>query len=127
VSFSPKNGSRATATKITVWPMAMIRLMPTRASTTVPGRIGASRSRRRIRFSRQVTSVSAAPNVAPVAIAQPSRPGVMNWIVFSDSSSTCWASSEYLGGWPLSAWFEPSTSELKIVRTVPARTTSAAE
>jgi len=125
--LSPKKGNRATAMKITVWPMAMIRLMPTRASTTVPGRIGASRSRRRIRFSRQVTSVSAAPNVAPVAMAQPSRPGVMNWIVSSDWSSTCSAASENFGGCPLSPWLAPSTSELKIVRTVPARTWSAAE
>jgi hypothetical protein len=39
-------------------------------------------------FCRQVTRVIAAPNAAPEAIAQPSRPGAMYWIAFRDLFST---------------------------------------
>src|SRR6266508_4254842 len=78
--------------KMAVCTSATPMLTPTRAETMAGVRTGESRSRRRIFFCRQVTRVSAAPNVAPVAIAQPSRPGVMYWIVFSDWSST-WATS----------------------------------
>jgi hypothetical protein len=72
---------------------AIAMLTPTRAPTTVPVPTGESRNRRRTFFCRQVTSVSAAPNMAPVATAQPSRPGVRYWMTCSDSSSTCWVSS----------------------------------
>src|SRR6266540_4074533 len=84
--------------KMAVCTSATPMLTPTRAETMAGVRTGESRSRRRIFFCRQVTRVSAAPNVAPVAIAQPSRPGVMYWIVFSDWSSTWATSTENLGG-----------------------------
>ena len=45
--------------------------------------------------------MAAAPKLALIATAQPSNPGVKNWIVDSESSSTRWASNAYFGGWPL--------------------------
>jgi hypothetical protein len=89
VSFRPKYGRVAMARNTASWTMAMARLTPSRAVTTEAVLTGASRSRRSSLFCRQVTSVIAAPNAAPEAIAQPSSPGAMYWMAFSDLSSTC--------------------------------------
>ena len=70
----------------------------TRAATTVRVDTGASGSRRSSLLCRQPCSVAAAPNAALIAIAQPSRPGVTNWIVVRLSSSTASVVSEYVGG-----------------------------
>ncbi len=59
-----------------------------RAATTVQVGIGASRRRRSNPFLRHTTRLVAAPNVAPIAIAHPSSPGVTYWIAVSESSST---------------------------------------
>ena len=111
--------------KMAVWTSAMATLTPD------PGRTTAPRDRRQPQPAQEPllppgTSVSAAPNIAPVAIAQPSRPGVMYWIVFSDSSSTCSASSENVGGCPVAARLA-ADERVEDARTVPASTWSAAE
>ncbi len=110
-----------------VWARATPTLTPTRAPTTAAVGTGESRSRRRICFCRQVTRVSAAPNVAPVATAQPSSPGVTNWMAFSDRSSTCRACSWNRGGVPVAARLAWSTRAPSTCCTSPARTGSAAE
>ncbi len=53
--------------------------------------------------------MAAAPKAALIATAQPSRPGVTNWIVDSESSSTRSVSSAKRGGWPERATLVPST------------------
>jgi hypothetical protein len=57
-----------------------------RAVTTDHVLTGDKRSLRSSLSLRQPTSVIAAPNAAPDAIAQPSRPGARYWIGFSDLS-----------------------------------------
>ena len=81
------------ARNTTSWTSATATLTPIRAVTTEPVLTGDSRSLRSSLFCRQLTSVIAAPNAAPEAIAQPSRPGARYWIGFSESSSTCCAVS----------------------------------
>ena len=93
VSFSPKYGVVAMARNTTSWTSAMATLTPIRAVITEPVLTGESRSLRSSLSFRQLTSVIAAPNVAPEAIAQPSRPGARYWIGFSEASSTCRAAS----------------------------------
>ena len=59
---------------------------------------GASCSRRSSLVCRQPCSVAAAPKLALIATAQPSSPGVTNWIVVSESSSTRSVSRVNRGG-----------------------------
>ena len=62
---------------------------------------GASRSRRSSLVLPPARAASPRRRtLALIAIAQPSRPGVTNWMVSSDSSSTRSASREYFGGCP---------------------------
>src|SRR5215469_11331899 len=89
VSLRPKYGVVATSRNTANWTSATSRLTPTLANTTEPMLTGASRSRRSSLLCRQLTSVMAAPKVAPDAMAQPSSPGVRYWIGLSEASSTC--------------------------------------
>ena len=115
VSCSPKNAFPMPM-KIAACIKAMARLTATRAMTTDDVRMGASRSRRSRPFLRHATRLAAAPNVAPVAMAQPSRPGVKYWIADNESSSTCWVSTSNFGGCPVTemlaactiAWNDPA-------------------
>jgi hypothetical protein len=66
---------------------AIATVTPILAATTERVEIGAGRSRRSSLVRRHPTRVAAAPNVALVAIAQPSSPGVTNWMVFSEDSA----------------------------------------
>ena len=81
----------------------------------VPVETGESWSRRSSLLSRQPWSVAAAPKAALIATAQPSSPGVTNWIVFRESSSTRSVSSVYVGGLPDAATLAASTK----ARSVP--------
>src|SRR6266487_519887 len=120
VSFSPKYGVVAMARNPASWTMAITRLTPILAPTTDAVLAGASRSRRSSLFSRQFTSVIAAPKVAPDAMAQPSRPGARYWIAFSDLSSTCCAASRKAAGRPVARWLACCTIDEKTVFTTPA-------
>ena len=97
VSVSP-NAAAPSPMKIASWTSAIPTVTETRAPTTVRVETGASWSRRISLDCRQPWSVAAAPKAALIAIAQPSRPGVTNWMVLSESSSTRSVSSEYVGG-----------------------------
>src|SRR5262245_18651072 len=123
VSFNP-NAATARPRKIAIWSSAIARLTNTRANTIDRVETGASRNRRNSFVLRHCTSVSAAPNVALVATAQPSRPGVTYWIDLSESSSTWRASSVYTGGLPLAATLAASTNAPSVPRTVAALTWS---
>src|SRR4051812_29037303 len=87
---------------------------PIRADTTALVETGDSLIRRNSFVVRQPTKVAAAPKVALVAIAHPSRPGVMNWIVCSDSSSTRCPWYEYVGGLPEAATFEAWMNDINV-------------
>ena len=89
VSFRPNGGVTAMPIISTACPIAVTMLTPTRAATTVHTGAGDSRTRRSSCFLRQLTIVSAAPNVADVATPHESMPPAMNWMGCSDSSSTC--------------------------------------
>ena len=127
VSFSPKYGVVAMARNTASWTSASTTLMPSRASTTEPVLTGASRSRRSSLFCRQVTSVIAAPNAPPEAMAQPSRPGARYWIGLSDLSSTCWVLSPNPPDLPAAAWSACCTIEVNTACTMPAVVWSAME
>ena len=86
--------------KIAICTSAIATVTATRAPTTVRVETGASWSRRSSLLWRQPWSVAAAPKLALIATAQPSRPGVTNWIGVSESSSTRSVSSVYVGGVP---------------------------
>ena len=73
---------------------------------------------------RQPLSVAAAPNDALIAIAQPSSPGVTNWMVLRESSSTRSVVSVYVSGAPLSATLVPSTNARSVPWTMAAVTCS---
>ncbi len=105
----------------------MASAIPILAATIEPVPMGARRSRRSSLFCRQLTSVIAAPKVAPEASAQPSRPGVKYWIGFSDLSSTWLAERVNLGGWPEAAWLAACTTEASTELTSPALVWSAIE
>ena len=72
----------------------------TRALTMVRVGAGESWSRRSSLLCRQPCSVAAAPKAALIATAQPSSPGVTNWITFSEESSTRSARKSNSGGLP---------------------------
>ena len=97
VSRSP-NAAAPRPRKIAIWVSAIATVTVTRAPTTVRVETGASWSRRSSLLCRQPCRVAAAPKLALIAIAQPSRPGVTYWMVSSESSSTRSTSREYVGG-----------------------------
>ena len=90
----------------------------------MPVETGASWSRRSSLELRHPLRVAAAPNDALIATAQPSSPGVTNWIVSSESSSTRSVRREYVGGAPLSATLVPSTNARSVPWTIAAFTCS---
>ena len=87
----------------------------TRALTMVRVGAGESWSRRNSLLCRQPCSVAAAPKAALIATAQPSSPGVTNWITCSEESSTRSARKSNTGGRPEAATLAPSTN----ARSVP--------
>ena len=93
VSTSP-NAPTPRPRKIAICTNAIATATVIRAPTTVRVETGASWRRRSSFDCRQPCSVAAAPNAALIATAQPSSPGVTNWIVSSESSSTRAASRE---------------------------------
>src|SRR5215472_17391021 len=101
--------------------------MPILAATIELVWTGARRSLRSSLFCRQLTNVIAAPNVAPEASAQPSRPGVTYWIAFTDLSSTWLAARVYFGGRLDAAWLAAWTIEPSTEFTRPALVWSAIE
>ena len=111
VSFSPKNAAPRPR-KIAIWVSAMPTVTATRAPTSVLVGTGESCSRRSSLELRQPFRVAAAPKLALIATAQPSRPGVTYWMVLRESSSTWTASSWYVGGLPDRATLVPSTKAL---------------
>ena len=121
VSCSPK---RATPTpmKIAAWTAAMATLTAIRARTTAQVGIGASRRRRSRPFLRHTTRLVAAPNVAPEAIAQPISPGVKNWIVDNESSSTWSDSRTNFGCCPVTSMLADCTIAWNVPWTVAALT-----
>ena len=126
-SLRPKYGSDAMAMKMTICTSAIPTATTIRAPITAGTFTGERVSRRRIFFCRQVTSVAAAPKVAPIAMAYPRMPGVKYWIGLSALSSTCSACTENRGGWPLAARLALCTSDSTTPRTVPAAVASACE
>ena len=92
MSRSP-NAATPRPRKIAIWVSATPTVTLTRAPTRVFVETGDSWSRRNSLELRQPFKVAAAPKLALIATAQPSRPGVTYWIVFSESSSTRSASS----------------------------------
>ena len=109
------------------WTSAISRLTVIRAAAIAPVLAGVSRSRRSSFFCRQLTSVIAAPKVAPEAIAQPSRPGASYWIGLSEVSSTCAVASVNAGGFPVASWLAACTRDENRARTTPEVTWSAIE
>ncbi len=87
VSCRPK-ASIPRPMKIAICTSAIAIVTTTRAATTEPVDAGDSCNRRSSLLLRQPWRVAAAPKAALIATAQPSRPGVTNWMVFSDLSST---------------------------------------
>ncbi len=120
VSCRPKYGSLAIARNKASWISPMATAIPILAAMIDPVPTGASRSLRSSLSCRQLTSVIAAPNVAPDASAQPSRPGVKYWIGFSDLSSTWLADSVNVGALPDAARLASCTIELSTELTSPA-------
>jgi len=90
----------AMARNTNICTIAIATLIPMRAVTTDDVLTGANLSLRSSLSFRQPTRVIDAPNAAPDAIAQPSRPGARYWIGLSDLSSTCAAVNWYVGGPP---------------------------
>src|SRR5215475_5069013 len=127
VSLRPKYGSVAIARNTASWISPTATAIQIRARTIEPVLIGASRSLRSSLSCRQLTSVMAAPKVAPEASAQPSRPGVKYWIDFSDLSSTWLEVSVNRGALPDAAWLAAWTIELSTELTSPALVWSAIE
>src|SRR5450631_1786693 len=117
----------AIAMNANICTMAIATLIPIRAVTTDDVLTGARRSLRSSLSFRQPTRVIAAPNAAPDAIAQPSRPGARYWMAFSDLSSTCVAVSWYVGDRPVAARLACCTIEEKIEVTMAAVVGSATE
>ena len=95
VSCSPK-AAIASPTKITICTSAISTVTTTRAATTERGG-----DRGEPQPPQQLAVAPALPAWRPprtprsIATAQPSRPGVTNWMVFSDLSSTRSVASVY--------------------------------
>ena len=87
VSWRP-NAATPSPRKIAICVSATPTVTVTRAPTIVPVGTGASWSRRNSLEFRQPLRVAAAPKLALIATAHPSRPGVTNWMVLRESSST---------------------------------------
>jgi hypothetical protein len=115
------------ARKTAVWNNAIPSDTPTLDVTTDAAGTGASRRRRSSPVVRHCSREVAAPNVAPLAIAHPSSPGVRYCTGDRVSSSTVSTFRAYCGGCPEAPMFALDTIASKVPRTVLASTGSACE